>query len=188
MGGLGRGLGLEEFGGVVEVVLGLGSPVVDGVTVVVVPGVDEEVYSGDEAEATVVPGAPDERGPVVRVPAPVPPGTFDCSDDGVASAPAIPEVRWGISMMPICSSGWAWLSAGRPVLTRIAAALQPSTTAIITRITHQRDLDFGGTWWRHPSRTSISATDPASSFTRNLSHRGWARVPSYRKFTHHEWT
>ena len=81
---------------------------VDGVTRgVVVPDVDADVCLGEETGRVVVPCSPDVRGPVVRLPAPVPPGTFDCSGAGVASAPAIPEVRWGISMM-ICSSGWAW--------------------------------------------------------------------------------
>jgi hypothetical protein len=99
-------------GVVVEVVTGLVRPVVDGVTRGVVgPDVDADVWLGEETGGVVVPGSPDVRGPVVRLPAPVPPGTFDCSGAGVVSAPAIPEVRWGISMMPICSSGWAWPSA-----------------------------------------------------------------------------
>jgi hypothetical protein len=57
-----------------------------------------------EVVSAVVASAPAMGGPA---PLPAPSGRFVGTATPLASAPANPEVRSGIRMMPVCSIGWA---------------------------------------------------------------------------------
>lgn len=117
--------------------------------------------------------------PVPGPPAPVPLGGTGLSEDGVASAPATPDVRAGMPMSVTWSGfdGWDGLEEKRSS----AATPQPSTTATITAITRHRDLDdLAGTWSPQPSRTSSSATE-TSFFTRGPFARETRWASSYRR-------
>lgn len=154
-----------------------------GEVVALVSGADEDVVG-----AAVIHGfSPSPPCPAVfpvpGPPAPVPLGGGGLSEDGVASAPATPDVRAGMPM----SVTWSGFEGcdGPEEKRRSAATPQPRTTATMTATTRHRDRDDrAGTWSPQPSRTSSSATETSLFFTRGPFARETRWASSYRRKQH----